>query len=511
MNLRGLMKRETARRLTIVEELYYAKGLLSSEQLMDKLDCSLPVLISDIRYLNEENLSLKITKIKGLYTIDFDFCATIDLVYSYILRSSLEFQAIECLFFEQSQRIQVAASRLNCSFSNMQRYLTSIKSVMIKWGIYLQHRPLRVDGDESMIRHFYYLFFRESRMVFSDYGFSKELVDSVDRLVRRILTENKVTNNMTIHFQLMHSFLIGLQRLKQGHYIKDLFEESGLIIPEVKELERMARMVRRETDLEFTDQRLKECLWPLFSHQLILNRQQQSFAHRNNKRLARFYQAHHLLLEQVSDLLATPLSQIETVEALRLLGNELFCYLPNDRSIEILQETDKTMLKLIDKKYGREIKKLEKIVYKFLTPHQRKSFTSRYISCLITTIDDLLQRLVDANQPIKVLLLSDTSTSHERFWRSIFPDFIKGSVQYEYFETPFIKQDQLTSLTRKYDLIITNVTMTGLVSACPLIAINAYPTSKDFDRIQQFINQFEPRPEPLPLRKELYNELTPST
>ncbi len=59
-----------------------------------------------------------------------------------------------------------------------------------------------------------------------------------------------------------------------------------------------------------------------------------------------------------------------------------------------------------------------------------------------------------------------------------FPDFIKGAVTYEHFETPFIKQDQLTDLTQQYDLIVTNVTMKDLVPACPLIAINAFPTAK---------------------------------
>ena len=42
MNMRGLMKKETSRRLQLVEELYYAKELLTSEQLMESLNCSLP-------------------------------------------------------------------------------------------------------------------------------------------------------------------------------------------------------------------------------------------------------------------------------------------------------------------------------------------------------------------------------------------------------------------------------------------------------------------------------------
>lgn len=507
MNLRGLMKQETTRRLRLVEELYYTKDLLSSEQLLDTLDCSLPALISDIRFLNEENLPLKITKNKGIYSIEFDFYATIDVVYSYILQSSLEFQVIKSLFFEKSSGIQLAADRLNCSFSNMQRYLKTIKDTMIHWNIFVNHRPLRLEGDEMTIRHFYYLFFRESRMSFAEYGFSSQLVDSVDQFIRQILVDNQITNSMTVHFQLMHNFLISLQRQKQGHYIPKLPTESGLALPEAAQFERLTRLIKRETSLEFDELLLRECLWPLFSHQLILNLQQQEIAQQQNRRLTNFYDVHYMLLERISELLITPFSKKEKTDYLRLLGNELFCYYPNKQPIEILQKTDTTMLKLLDKKFSREIRKINKIVSDFLIPQQQKALAPIYISCLTTIIDNLMQRLVAADKPLNVLLVSDTSTTHERFWHSIFPSFIKGSIKYDYFNSPFILQEQFTSMTAKYDLIITNVTMSGLDSACPLIAVNAYPTAKDFERIQDFINQFES----LPSRKESYNELTRSS
>lgn len=506
MSLRGLMRQESLRRIIIVEKLYYEKDFVTSEELMEILDCSRPILLNDIRFLNEENLPIRIIKNKGLYSIEFDFHATIDTIYAYVLRSSLEYDIIESLFFEKNEKIQFAAKDLNCSLSNMQRYLIAIKSELLKWDIGVNHRPLQMVGDEASIRQFYYLFFKESRIQFSNYGFSKKLIDAVDQLIRRILADNHITNNMNVHFQLMHSFLIGLQRRKHGHKMKGLSSKCGLIIPELDQLTHLGYLIRRESELPFNAAYLRECLWPLYSHQLILTRQQQTLVHKKNRQLAHFYEAHHFLIDKVNSLLITPLSQTERLDTLRQLGNRLFCYNHKECSIEIIQETDKAMLKLIGKKYGREIRKLSKIVSEFLIPRKQELLISMYISSLITIIPDLLQRLVDADRPIRVLLLSDTSTSHERFWHSVFPAYIKGSVQYEYFESPYLFQEQLVNLTRNYDLVVTNVTMNNLVPACPLIAINTYPTSKDFDRIQQFINDYEP----LPSRKELYNELTPS-
>lgn len=507
MKLRELMKKETIRRLRIVEELYYTNDYLSSEQLLDKVNCTLPVLISDVRFLNSENLQFRISKNKGLYSIDFDDSATIDSVYANILRSNLEYQTIESAFFEENERIDTAAKRLNCSFSNMQRYLKAINTTLAEDDIALLYRPIRIAGDELAIRRFYYLFFKESRVPFSNYRFSNRLVNAVDQLIRQIMNENNITNTMNSHFQLMHSFLIALHRLKNAHPVERLSSNCGLAIPKAEALSRLGRFIRQETEMELTEAVLRECLWPLFSHHLILSRHQQAAAHKIDNKLADFYDLHMFLLQKLNALLDTPLSHAEMAETTRLLGNELFCYYPNKYPIEILQETERMLLNLIDKKYSRELNKLRRIVNEFLTPLDRETLAPLYLSCLITMIENIFQRLVASDKPLNVLLLSDTSTTHERFWQSIFPVYIKGSVNYEYFETPFILQEQLTNLTKKYDLIVTNVTMTGLESACPLIAINAYPTAKDFERIQQFVNQFES----LSKRKELYDELKTSS
>lgn len=63
MNLRGLMKKETSRRLRIIEELYYAKDYIASKDLRAMMKCSLPILLNDIGFLNGENLPFQIKKV----------------------------------------------------------------------------------------------------------------------------------------------------------------------------------------------------------------------------------------------------------------------------------------------------------------------------------------------------------------------------------------------------------------------------------------------------------------
>ncbi|MDT2759092.1 helix-turn-helix domain-containing protein [Enterococcus xiangfangensis] len=502
MNLRALLKKETTRYLHLVEELYYAKDSLSSEQLMMALNCSRPTLISDTQFLNMADLSFRITKTRGLYTIDFDLDATIDVVYADILRNCLEFQTIKSLFFEENDSIQTAALNLNCSFSNMQRCLQNIKLVMTVWDLSICHRPLHVTGDEAVIRRFFYLFFKESRATLTDYGFSQTLTAAMDPFLRQLLSENNLATTGNSYDYLMHHFLIGLQRQKQGHFMQNCFFKSDLIFP--AESDHLIQLIKRETASTFTELHLVDCLWPLFTHQLILNEHQQLLAQQKNKSLAAFYTEHRLLLERISALLTDPLSQTEMVEILRLLGNELFAYFPTNYPLEILQETDK-LLRLVDEKYKREFIQLEKIVNDFLDLKERRVLSSIYLNCLLTNIDHLLPRLVDPANPIKVLLLSDT-VNQQHFWCSTFPTAIKGTVQYDYFDHSLSLSADLETLTSQYDLIITNKTMIERMATCSIIAVNTYPTAKDFEQIQQFINQFRSSPS----RKERYHELTPT-
>lgn len=109
MNLRGLMKKDNIRRLRIIEMLYFAKEPLSSYQFMDELGCSLPVLLNDLRFLTGDDLPFSINKDKRLYSIEFADNASIDAVYSYMIRSNLEYQIIECLLFEENESIQTTA------------------------------------------------------------------------------------------------------------------------------------------------------------------------------------------------------------------------------------------------------------------------------------------------------------------------------------------------------------------------------------------------------------------
>lgn len=496
MDLRNFLKREVKRRIHLVELLYYTDSPLSADYLTNALGCSLPALHNTVYALNNEDLPLNIFKNQGGYTLQFYSYASIDSLYAEMIKGTLDFQILKRLFFQLLDNIPKNASYLNCSYSTYSSKLRQIKRFLLQWEIDLAHRPLKVLGDEDLLRHFYYLFFKEQRLAFHEYDFSDKLVRLIDRYIRELLAANHAKNTMNTHFYLLHNFLICLYRRRKGHKLDiSLVDPTSLRLPKKSEHSELARRIRWECHLTFDEELIFEALWPLLSGTLVLTAQQQAVQQCTNKRLARFYAQHIKLLKEINQTIGNTLTEEEMQAALRHLGNELFIYYPEKKPINILSQQKKYSLLRLKKIYVRPINQLTRMIERFLKRHRLPAFEETletYLCSLIVSIDNLLNRLSIQAEPLNVLLLSDASPHHETFWQNVLKRWIDGPLNCHFHSDPYITQRELAHLTKKYDLLITDVTMPELKSHCAVITINSYPTTKDFAMIQHFIDRYDP-------------------
>lgn len=156
MNLRRLLKRESQRQLQMIELLYYSKHLRSSEKLAKLMDCTIPVILSDIRSINLQSEYYKITRDSSLYQLELKDNATIDVIFSTMLNNSLAFRILEALLFEESYTLKELSKKALCSLSNLQYTMKKVEDALAKWKITIYRRPFRIVGEEVAIRHLFF-------------------------------------------------------------------------------------------------------------------------------------------------------------------------------------------------------------------------------------------------------------------------------------------------------------------------------------------------------------------
>ena len=67
MDFRQVLGTSNRRRLELIELLYYNRQGVSSDAILNELDCSLPILLNDIRLINDLQDDNIVEKSKGMH------------------------------------------------------------------------------------------------------------------------------------------------------------------------------------------------------------------------------------------------------------------------------------------------------------------------------------------------------------------------------------------------------------------------------------------------------------
>lgn len=171
----------------LVEYLYYAEGLLTLNELANKVDSS-KRSISD--YIDE--LRQRVGKAGGSllsysdgYELNLPDNIGIDYFQHKLMQSSTGLRLLECLFFNDQMTGFELEKKLYVSSSSLSRLITKLKVTLKDYGLYLEVYPYRIRGDEYLIRRFYTTYFIET------YGYQAWPFKSID-----FNEVNEFTNSM---------------------------------------------------------------------------------------------------------------------------------------------------------------------------------------------------------------------------------------------------------------------------------------------------------------------------
>ncbi|MGG5317902.1 helix-turn-helix domain-containing protein [Enterococcus sp. AZ072] len=502
MDFRDILSTGNKRKLKLVELLYYKRDGLPSDQLLSELNCSLPILLEDVRIINERLGYFHIDKYKGLYRLTMKDRVSIGNLYADMLIRSQEFQIIEQLLYEECDNITTLAERLYLSVSNTQRYLKKVKYTLEKAGMYLQYRPLRIEGKESVIRHFYYRYFIEKQNAFEnilpmlkDYQFN-----AIEQFVVEFIEENNLYKKYIFQKRLIYTIYVSLWRIKNRHaYPPSELRKTGFVVPAKQYYDALSKTAYELFHIRMTDEIMQDCMWLVYADAVVFSNEHRKLALSDNLLYQDLYAKHYELAESFNELSGGKMSKQRLINMASVLSNDHYLYDQAGSFISILRRSRDTFLEMTAIMYQKPIERVSNIVQDFVDKYKmyrEKDFIMNYIYLLLTAEVDSLQMLVEQDQTIRLLLLSDLTPTEESFLAKHIRRIVHGNFDISYFENVVDHKHGMYEEMFQYDGLITTGSVEGIPDDFPVIVMDPYVTPKALVVIQNLVND-------LSLEKEL--------
>lgn len=500
MDFREILGTSSRRRLVLVESLYHEPEGLASNQLLEILDCSLPILLNDIKLLNNNQEYFQIEKFQGLYRLQIHPQISIAKLYSDTIVKSPEFQILEQLLYEKCENITMLAEQLFLSDSNTQRYLKKIENTLKDAKIKLKYRPLRLEGNESVIRHLYYRYFYEKEM--GNGLFLPQLkgfqLRSIEALVIDFIQRNGFYQLYIFQKRLIYNVYIGLWRVKNGHHLTaEKINQAWFELPQKYILNEFGQTVKEIYQLHLTDELLKECFWSQYANEIVFSSEQLTLALKQPDYRQLFIQ-HKELVMGFEQLLGKRMEKEKHDVLVATLMNDVAFYPKKGDFVMILRRSRFDFLKTIRHMHSQILAKIEQLVNDFTDRYQMyqtADFIGNYMYLLITSIPNCIEQIANHTPKVNLLLVSDLSPTEDTYLKDQITRRIYGNFEISHLTLFQEGQRGIIREIEQYDGLITTSSMQGLALDFPTVIIEPFLNHLTLYEIQQLVSELAAKKE----------------
>lgn len=493
MDMRTILGTSMRRRMQLIEVLYCIKEGMSTESLLDYQKCSLPILLNDIKVVNQEQNVVIIEKYQGLYRLQLFENTSISQLYSVILGKSVEFQILEQLLYEKHENITDLANAMFISVSNTQRYLKKISHVLAVAGLSLKHRPLRIIGRESVVRHMFYRYFTEKHyeLDITLPGLESYQRDVFERFATAYIEKNGYYHAYVFKHRIIYNMYISAWRIRNGHYFQEGELDSAFQPqkPDGGITDEFSIVLRENFGFPLTDEIFREVNWLQFTDSLMFGGGHFELAYASNERFKKHYQINREIVDAYNQMFSKPLPEAELAELAVVLQNSSFLYNEKGAHIEILRRTKESFVVTMRYTYEQSIEKIYQMLKK-ITRHyhfyEEKDFINGYIYWLVTAVPDSMGRMELSDRKLKILLISSLSPTEDKFLRTQLYHGIYGNFEIDLHAS---MEESVYELSKSYDLILSTGRVDRIAKNCQYIAIDSYLTWQTLHEIQHTISQ----------------------
>lgn len=477
--MRDLLDGSTLRRVNFIETMLENDEWWKMEDISSTLACSESTVKSDIDYFRisySDDFHFVSSKQNGI-RLKVSQTFQMDSFYQRIMKECLNVQLLNILFSESLHTLEEYADAMYTSVSSVKRSIDQVKKVLVKYGLNLQQKPLRIVGEEKQVLFFYGVFFWEeygTSFLELDYPNAKYAFDLVSTFKEHL----GLSLSATLISKITLWATVIFERLSKGHHIE---EEYTTLLPVSSEIQNF--LFEHTMDFPFTMTK-KDILFASF----FLEMRYRSFPETVIKTSPALYATYveiETFLTTLSKEASIPLENKKIVQD-RLFGQFV-------NRLEFMGHNftlvDRTKIALINnegiytcffKTAQKILEQMDKTVWSEIILADSVDFF--YV--LVSTWHNLTTEIFRQRQKINTLIISQFGLHHEKFLKELanlrFPYTLKS---YLFTEENYYSSD--------IDLILTDHEVERIAirvdKHIPVVGINYSPNNQNWKHLKKVI------------------------
>lgn len=487
--MKSLLKANDQRRLNMIELLIEVDGWITISNLAKELNSSTRVLKEDMTYLRKTyNAFLIETSHLGV-RITIDQSSGLRDFYRQILETSLPFQVLRLIFFDESLTLSQVATKLHLSTSTMYRTIEQLNNYFSEKGCVVETSPCRLVGDEFYIRNFYRTYFKEvsTPIEWPFDGYDEESVnDSFDKILSFLSKETDVeAKNVDFAFyeSIKLSVMVNLIRYENGNLVDTSDIENTLYTLLFHVVKLFANPLKGQ---KLTTEYIYQVFYTYLRKDAAFGKAPLVKLRKKNKTVDEALSFLEDSLQELADFIQVDFDVPDLSVAVH---GTTFVERDDPNSQYILFNQHKIFAQSFQHGFPYIYESIFKAVVGYrsrLGLDMDEDKINYLIYIILTNWDNMLADLYRKYQRVNILVLSDGHYSHAKTIQKLLSFELRNNLEIGVYRHSKISEE----LLRDYDcdLIISTFNIPDLDNK-ETIVINYFPTAQDIVRIETLLSQ----------------------
>ncbi len=461
--MRALLTQKEQRQLRILEYLFENPDWIHLDPLAEALDINTRIIKSDIKEMREVLSCFEIQSSTAGIKLANHNNLGIERIYRHILQDSSNFQVLRAFFLlEEPFTYEHLAQNLDVSLPALRKKVAEINhTLQNKYRFKLKVTPISIIGDEKDIRFFFAQYFHEA------YGYFKlPFTDSkkdIEEFVAFFLRMTGFPANYANLLQLETQVAVNLHRFKIGTTIQTT-SDSTIDLPlydQLSEFQDQLEPLAMRLNIEVNRHTLEQIFDSYTQKGIFFTVEEFLAARSEDKQVDHSYHAARDVLDNLTREFGIHFTN--TDELVWHLHNTALLERQEINSESIISHNKSYTLHKIKKFFPEfyEAAVFEMMRYKSsLGQKEQAHAVVHLVYTLLTHASDLMEQLLESQNKVRVLVLSEFDFAHPRALISLYKYYTSKNIQFETWDKATLNVDEI--MEAGYDAILTNFDVEGL-------------------------------------------------